>query len=72
MPTTSPRQGQHPSSRRESLRLIRAERAGKTTLIRIINRITAPTAALSVLTDVNFTPEDIYQIGLPAGRTRPV
>ena len=29
--------------------------AGKTTLIRIINRITAPPAALSVLTDVNFS-----------------
>ena len=29
--------------------------AGKTTLIRIINRITAPDSALSVLTDVNFS-----------------
>ena len=45
--------------------------AGKTTLIRIINRITAPDSALSVLTDVNFSRKYLPD-RLPAGRTRPV
>ena len=49
--------------------LLGPPRAGKTTLIRLINRITAPDAGRVLFGDREIAPDDIYLIGyLPEER----